>query len=132
MKSLFKLILAALAITLIPAHAATRQEYVYTPVPGVHEVKYFHGCFESDDVEKRHKIDVTMNGLSMADVSVETKVHETGKPSTEMVTFRLKKLDASFSVQFRSHDGPHCQQGVASIAFRDVVLHNAAELAARR
>ena len=41
-----------------------------------------------------------------------------------MITFRLKNMDASFSVQFRSNDGAHCQQGVASIAFRNAVLRN--------
>ena len=132
MKTLFTVSLAALAVTLIPALAAGKDDYTYTPAAGVHEVKYFHGCYDNDDIEKRPKVNVVMNGLTLADVSIETKPHESGKPSTEMVTFRLKHSDASFSVQFRSNDGPHCQQGVTSVAFRDTVLHNNVELNARR
>lgn len=132
MKPLFTALLAALAVTITPAQAAGKHDYTYSPAAGVHEVKYFHGCYDNTDIEKRPKVDVVMQGLSLADVTVETKVHESGKPSTEMVTFRLKNGDASFSVQFRSNDGPHCQQGVQSIAFRDAVLHNTAELNARR
>ena len=134
MKTLFKVLLATIGASVVaitPVHAAGQQGYTYTPVNGVHEVKYFHGCYEDTDLEKRPKIEVVMNGLSLADVTPETRPHETGKPSTEMVTFRLKDRDASLSVQFRSNDGAHCQQGVHSIAFRDVVLHNAAQLRAR-
>ena len=134
MKTLCKVLLATIGagvIAITPVHAAGTQGYTYIPANGVHEVKYFHGCYDNTDLEKRAKIEVMMQGLSLADVTVETRPHETGKPSTEMVTFRLKERDASFSVQFRSNDGPHCQQGVQSIAFRDVVLHNAAQLQAR-
>ena len=133
MKTLFKFVLAALAVSAMasaPVHAGGQQGYTYTPATGVHEVKYFHGCYEDNDIEKRPKIDVVMNGLRLADGSIETRPHEPGKPSSEMVTFRLKDRDASFSVQFRSNDGPHCQQGVQSISFSDVVLHNAAQLKA--
>ena len=135
MKTLFKVLLTAAAaatLAIAPAQAAGRQTYIYTPAAGVHEVKYFHGCWDNNDLEKRTKVEVVMNNLSFADVRVETRPFESGKPSTEMVTFRLKGLDASFSVQFRSNDGDHCQQGVQSIAFRDVVLHNAAQLNALR
>ena len=131
MKTLFQVVLAACALIVGPLHAAGQQGYTYTPTTGVHEVKYFHGCYDSTDIEKRTRVEVVMNGLRLSDVTVETRPHESGKPSTEMVTFRLKGRDASFSVQFRSNDGPHCQQGVQSIAFRDVVLHNAAQLKAR-
>jgi hypothetical protein len=121
-------LLAAIAAASFPSQAANKHDYTYRPVAGVHEVKYFHGCYDHTDVEKRPKIDVFMEGLNTSDVSTETRVREEGKPSTEMVTFRLKNMDASFSVQFRSNDGPHCQQGVRSIAFQNAVLHGAGDL----
>lgn len=134
MRTLFKVLLTTVAAALVtvPARAAGKQDYIYTPAAGVHEVKYFHGCWDNTDLEKRTRVEVIMNGLNFSDVTVETQAHEAGKPSSEMVTFRLKDRDASFKVQFRSNDGAHCQQGVHSIAFRDVVLHNAAQLNARR
>lgn len=123
---------AAAATLAMGAQAAPQRDYNYHPAPGVHEVKYFHGCYDHTDVERRPKINVTMNGLSAADVYVETRAVEDGKPSTEMVTFRLKNADASFSVQFRSNDGPHCQQGVQSVVFKDAVLRNRGDLNALR
>jgi hypothetical protein len=131
--SFAKAAIAAAATLLCMAAQATPQgDYTYTPSPGVHETKYFHGCYDHTDVTRRPKINVNMNGLSTSDVYVDTRVVEEGKPSTEMVTFRLKNQDASFSVQFRSNDGPHCQQGVQSIVFRDAVLRNRGDLNALR
>lgn len=130
MKTIFCAI--ALAALSLHAQAASKHDYTYTPAAGVHEVKYFHGCWDNTDIEKRPKIAVTMAGLSSGDVTVETRQREEGKPSTEMITFRLKNMDASFTVQFRSNDGGHCQQGVHSIAFRNAVLRNANELNAFR
>jgi hypothetical protein len=127
-----RLIALAAAALCLNAQGASKHDYVYTPAAGVHEMKYFHGCWDNKDQEKRPKIAVTMAGLATSDVLVETRQREEGKPSTEMITFRLKNMDASFSVQFRSKDGDHCQQGVASIAFRDKVLHNANEVNAIR
>jgi hypothetical protein len=124
--------LAALTTLSLSAQAAQRVDYVYNPADGVHEVKHFHGCFDGNDVEARTKVYVTMSGLSTDDVTIETKPHEINKPSSEMITFRLKHRNASFSVQFRSHDGPHCQQGVQSVAFSNKVLHNAAQAEALR
>jgi hypothetical protein len=124
--------LAALAIASVNAHGAGKIDYTYTPAAGVHEVKYFHGCYEHTDIDKRPKVDVLMNGLATSDVLIETRVREAGRPSTEMVTFRLKNMDASLSVQFRSNDGPHCQQGVQRIAFKNATLHGAADLNAHR
>jgi hypothetical protein len=123
MTSIRMMALAA-AVLGFNAQAASKHDYTYTPSPGVHEVKYFHGCWDNKDDDKRPKIDVTMAGLNTSDVLVQTLQREEGKPSTEMITFRLKNMDASFSVQFRSKDGDHCQQGVASIAFRNAVLRN--------
>lgn len=122
----------ALAALSISAQAANKLDYTYTPAEGVHEVKHFHGCYDGNDIEKRTKVHVTMAGLNFEDVLVETRPHEPGKPSTELVTFRLKNMNASFTAQFRSNDGPHCQQGVQSIAFKNVTLHNHAQLNARR
>jgi hypothetical protein len=133
MKRVFaKAVLFAATAALGMAAQAAPQDYTYTPVQGVHEVKHFHGCFDHTDVERRPKINVNMNGLSASDVFVETRAVEDGKPSTEMVTFRLKNADASFSVQFRSNDGPHCQQGVQSVVFKDAVLRNRGDLNALR
>jgi hypothetical protein len=125
-------LLLALASIGFSAHAANKHDYTYTPAAGVHEVKFFHGCYDNKDLEKRPKIDVLMNGLATTDVLIETRTREEGKPSTEMITFRLKNMDASLSVQFRSNDGPHCQQGVQRIAFKNATLHGAADLNAHR
>lgn len=133
MKPFFKsAFVAAIALASWSAQGANKHDYTYTPVAGVHEVKYFHGCYDHSDIEKRPKVDVLMNGLATSDVFIETRVREEGRPSTEMVTFRLKNMDASLSVQFRSNDGPHCQQGVQSIAFKNATLHGAADLNAHR
>jgi hypothetical protein len=125
-------LLAALSCAGLSAQGAGKLGYTYTPVAGVHEVKYFHGCYEHADIDKRPKVEVLMNTLSTSDVLIETRVREEGRPSTEMVTFRMKNMDASLSVQFRSNDGPHCQQGVHSIAFKNATLHGAADLNALR
>ncbi len=122
----------AIAAMSFSAQAAQKVDYTYTPAEGVHEVKHFHGCYDGTDVAPRTKVYVTMAGLNFEDVLVETRPHETGKPSSELVTFRLKNMNASFTVQFRSNDGPHCQQGVHSIAFKNTTLNNNAELNARR
>lgn len=133
MKALLHIALAAFAISLsVQAQAAGKHDYTYTPAAGVHEKKHFHGCYDNTDIEKRPKVHVTMQGLATSDVTVETRPVEEGKPSSEMITFRLKNGDASFTFQFRSNDGPHCQQGVHSIAFKDKVLHSAAQLNAMR
>jgi hypothetical protein len=116
------------AAVALPAHAASKHDYIYTPSAGVHEKKFFHGCYDNTDAEKRPRISVVMRGLRSTDVKAETRVREAGKPSTEMITFRLKQLDASLTVQFRSSDGPHCQQGVQEIVFTDTVLRGAQEL----
>lgn len=116
----------------VSAQAASKHSYTYTPAAGVHEVKHFHGCWDNTDIEKRPKVEVVMSNLATSDVEVQTRAHEPGKPSTEMITFKLKNADASFSVQFRSNDGPHCQQGVQSIAFKNATVRNLAELNAHR
>lgn len=121
-----------LAAASMAAMAAQKVDYIYTPAEGVHEVKHFHGCYDGIDIEPRTKVHVTMAGLNFEDVLVETKPHQTGKPSSEMVTFRLKNMNASFTVQFRSNDGLHCQQGVQSITFKNTTLRNQSELNARR
>lgn len=125
-------LLAVLVSASFTAHGANKHDYIYTPAAGVHEVKFFHGCYDSKDTEKRPKIDLFMNGLATTDVLIETRSREEGKPSTEMITFRLKSMDASLSVQFRSNDGPHCQQGVQRIAFKNATLHGAADLNGHR
>lgn len=135
MQKIHKSMLVALAIATgasAGAQAAPAQEYIYTPAAGVHEVKYFHACYDTTDLGPRTKVNVVMKGLATSDVHVATRAVEEGKPSTEMVTFRLKNLDASLSVQFRSNDGPHCQQGVQSITFTDSVLRGRGELNALR
>lgn len=133
MRNFYKAVLVTLAMaTGVGVQAGTNQDYVYTPAAGVHEVKYFHACYESTDHGPRTKVNVVMKGLSTSDVQVATRTVEPGQPSTEMVTFRLKNLDASLSVQFRSNDGPHCQQGVQSITFTDAVLRGRGELNALR
>ncbi len=125
-------LLIALAAAGFAAQAANKHDYHYTPAAGVHEMKFFHGCYDSKDIEKRPKIDVHMNGLATTDVLIETRAREEGKPSTEMITFRLKNMDASLSVQFRSNDGQHCQQGVQRISFKNATLHGAGDLNAHR
>ena len=125
-------LMAALAAASLDAQGANKHDYTYTPAAGVHETKYFHGCYDHKDIDKRPKVDVLMNGLATTDVLVETRVREEGKPSTEMITFRMKNMDASLSVQFRSNDGPHCQQGVQRIVFKNATLHGAADLDAHR
>lgn len=133
MQKVFNGALLAFAIaTSFGAHAAATQEYVYTPVAGVHEVKHFHACYESTDHTPRTKVNVTMKGLATTDVQIGTRVVEPDQPASEMVTFRLKNLDASLSVQFRSNDGPHCQQGVQSVTFTNAVLRGRADLSAPR
>lgn len=129
MKKLLKTItmIAGLAAAL-NVQAASKHDYTYAPAAGVHEVKHFHGCFDSEDQGPRPKINVTMNGLAIGDVYLETRTLEKGKPSTEMFTLRLKNMNASLTVQFRSNDGGHCQQGVQSITFTDAVLRNAGDL----
>ena len=114
------------------ALAAPDKSWVYTPADGVHEVKYFHACYEQSDADKRTRINVVMNGLATDDVQVLTQVAEAGKPATEMFTLKLKNMNASLKLQFRSNDGDHCQQGVNSISFRNAVLRNANDLNALR
>lgn len=125
-------LLAAIATASFSAQAASKHDYTYTPVAGVHETKYFHGCYDNTDIDKRPKIDVTMNGLSTTDVLIETRPREEGRPTSELVTFRLKNMDASFSVLFRSNDGPHCQQGVQRITFKNATVNGAGDLAKLR
>lgn len=116
----------------LAAAAASQTEYLYIPVEGIHETQYFHGCYDHTDGERRPTVSVIMRGLNAEDVFIETQAVQTGKPATEMITFRLKNMNASLRVQFRSSDGPHCQQGVQSIAFKNATFHNQTELAARR
>jgi len=125
-------LVAAIAVTSVFAQAAGKHDYTYTPVAGVHEVQYFHGCFDHADAEKRPKVDVLMSGLSTGDVFIETRQRQEGKPSSEMVTYRLKNMDASLSVQFRSNDGAHCQQGVQSVIFKNATLRREVDLNAFR
>ncbi len=125
-------LLATLAAASMSALGASKYDYTYTPVAGVHEVKYFHGCYDNTDLEKRPKITLTMNGLRTSDFMIETRVREEGKPSTEMITFRHRQMDASLKVQFRSNDGPHCQQGVQRIVFANATLHSHGDLNAHR
>lgn len=135
MQKFYKSMLVALAMATgasTGAQAAATQEYVYTPAAGVHEVKYFHACYDTTDPGPRTRVSVVMKGLATTDVRIATRAVEADKPSTEMVTFQLKNLDASLSVQFRSNDGPHCQQGVQSITFTDAVLRGRGELNALR
>ncbi len=135
MQTMLKTTLAALAaLACMTAQAApgAKKDYVYTPANGVNEVKHFHGCFDNTDINGRPKFNVIMNGLNHADVMVEARPVEAGKPSTEMITFRLKSMNASLSVQFRSNDGPHCQQGVESVTFKDAVVRTPADLRINR
>lgn len=113
-------------------HASTQQDYVFRAAPGVHEVKFFHGCYDSDDQTKRRRMNVVMTGLASTDVDVEARPVQLDQPSTEMFTLRVKGKDASIKLQFRSNDGPHCHQGVHSIAFTDKVVHAPAQLGIKR
>lgn len=123
-----RVFLAAAALLCGAAQAAEPVNYVYTPVAGVHEFKMFHGCYDSTDVQKRQRYNVVMNGLASTDVEVVARQPEPGKPSTEMITFRVKGKDASIKTLFRSDDGPHCQQGVSSLQFTDKTVHSANQL----
>jgi hypothetical protein len=128
MNNIFKaIVLTTAAAWSINTYAAP-QSYVYTPKAGVNEVKPFHGCFDDDTPASRPQINVVMSGLSTKDVTVETRPLVTNKPSSEMITFRVKGSNASLTVQFLSTDGAHCQQGVASIAFSDAVFKSFADL----
>ena len=129
-------IISALALAGISSSLlAASQEYVYVPVNGVHEAKTFHGCYDDDrpaSRASRTSFNVIMKGLGKNDVLVEPRKLVPGKPSSELLTFRLKQRDASLTVQFLSDDGPHCQQGVASIAFTDATFHKFADLQIKR
>jgi hypothetical protein len=128
MKRFLTLAIGVLGAALSVGAQAANDEYVYTPVDGVHEVKFFHACYEATDQAPRTKTNVRMNGLATGDVTITERVVEEGQPATEMITFRLKNKDASLSVQFRSNDGPHCQQGVQSIVFSNAVLRGRGQL----
>lgn len=133
MKPLIQLATLCAAVLLAPSgRASTQQDYVFRAAPGVHEVKYFHACYDTEDLVKRRRINVVMTGLSSGDIETEGRKVEQGQPSTEMVTLRVKGMDASIKLQFRSNDGPHCQQGVHSIAFTDKVVHAPAQLGLKR
>ncbi len=123
----FSLLVGGL-LAALQGQAASKYDYTYTPADGVHEVKRFHGCFDSEDEGPRPKVNVTMGGLAIGDVYLETRALEKGKPSSELFTLRLKNMNASLTLQFRSNDGGHCQQGVQSIIFRDTVLRGHADL----
>ncbi|QYF94857.1 hypothetical protein KY495_06645 [Massilia sp. PAMC28688] len=133
MQRVFTLAVLSAAVLLAPAASASvKQDYVFRATPGVHEVKYFHGCYDSEDIVKRRRINVVMTGVASTDVDVEARAVEAGQPSTEMITLRVKGADASIKLQFRSNDGPHCQQGVHSITFTDKVVHAPAQLGIKR
>lgn len=114
------------------AHAARPVDHVYTPVAGTHEVKMFHACYDSEDVQKRQRIKLVMHGLASTDVELVSRQPEPGKPATEMILFRVKGMDASIKTLFRSNDGPHCQQGVHSMQFTDKTVHAASQLGVKR
>ena len=124
--------LALAALLFGTANAAEPINHVYTPANGVHEVKMFHGCYDDTDVPKRQRINLVMSGLASTDVETVARQPEPGKPSTEMILFRVKGKDASIKTVFRSDDGPHCQQGVASMQFTDKTVHNANQLGVKR
>ncbi len=128
MNRLIKLSLLGAAMLAQSGHASTQEDYVFRAAPGVHEVKFFHGCYDSEDQTKRRRMNVVMTGLATTDVEVESRTAEVDKPSTEMFTLRVKGKNASIKLQFRSNDGPHCQQGVHSIAFTDKVVRSKAQL----
>lgn len=114
------------------AYAAEPVDYVYTPVAGVHETKLFHACHDDEDVQKRQRINLVMRGLASTGVETVARKIEPGKPSTEMILFRVKGQDASIKTLFRSNDGPHCQQGVHSLQFTDKTVHSANQLGVHR
>jgi len=114
------------------AHAAQSVDYVFTPAAGTHEVKMFHACYDNEDVQKRQRINLVMTGLASTDVEIVARQPEPGKPSTEMILFRVKGKDASIKTLFRSNDGPHCQQGVHSMQFTDRTVHAPAQLGVKR
>ena len=114
------------------AQAAQPVDHVYTPAAGAHEVKMFHACYDSEDVLKRQRINLVMSGLASTDVETVARQPEPGKPSTEMILFRVKGKDASIKTLFRSNDGPHCQQGVHSMQFTDKTVHAASQLGVKR
>lgn len=124
--------LALAALLCGAAYAAEPINHVYTPTDRVHEVKMFHGCYDDTDVPKRQRINLVMSGLASTDVETVARQPEPGKPSTEMILFRVKGKDASIKTVFRSDDGPHCQQGVASMQFTDKTVHNANQLGVKR
>lgn len=132
MHKLIKLLLTTACLGLSVSAIAGNQNYVYSPSNGTHEVKAFHGCFDDNDAASRPKINLIMNNISINDVTIETRPLVSGKPSSEMITFRLKNQNASITVQFQSPDGPHCQQGVASISFRDATYRNFTEMGIKR
>lgn len=126
-------ILIALAALLGGAvHAAETVDHVYTPAAGAHEVKMFHACYDSDDVRKRQRVNLVMSGLASTDVEIVARQPEPGKPSTEMILFRVKGRYASIKTLFRSNDGPHCQQGVHSMQFTDKSVHAPSQLGVKR
>lgn len=127
-----RIFLATAALLCGAAQAAEPANYVYTPAAGVHEVKMFHGCYDDTDVPKRQRINLVMSGLASTDVDIVARQPEPGKPSTEMILIRVKGRDASIKTLFRSDDGPHCQQGVASMQFTDRTVHSANQLGVKR
>ncbi len=129
--NLLKILLIAMPLC-GAAHAADLVKHAYVPAEGVHEAKRFHGCYGEEDATKRNRVQLVMTGLALADVDVLAGPVTPGKPSTEMITFRLKRGNASIRTQFQSHDGPHCQQGVHSIQFTDQTVHNAVQLGLKR
>ena len=128
MKTLHTCLLVIAAGVGNTAQAAGKVDYAYVPAPGVHESKMFHGCYAEEDQAVRTKFNLVMTGLAVADVELVERAPQSGKPSTEMFTLRVKGGDASIKTLFRSNDGPHCQQGVHSITFTDATLHSAAQL----
>lgn len=128
MKTLHNCLLALATGLGSAAQAADKVDYAYMAAPGVHESKMFHGCYGEEDQTARTKVNLVMTGLAMADVELVERAPQSGKPSTEMFTLRVKGHDASIKTLFRSNDGPHCQQGVHSITFTDATLHSAAQL----
>lgn len=128
MSKLLHALLFTATIGCVTSAFSASQNYAYTPTDGVNEVKVFHGCFDDDIVINRPQIHVQMMGLSTKDVTVDTRTLVAGKPSSELITFRVKNKNSSLTVQFLSKDGPHCQQGVASIRFNDVTYHSLSDL----
>ncbi|SFC71195.1 hypothetical protein [Massilia yuzhufengensis] len=114
------------------AFAAEPVNHVYTPADGVHETRMFHACHDDEDVQKRQKINLVMGALASTDVEAVARKVESGKPSTELILFRVKGRDASIKTLFRSNDGPHCQQGVHSLQFTDRTVHSPNQLGVKR